>query len=136
MKRNFRNIFLCSACLILSGAVQADTAGPCGIATDVSADGSVELSNTANTTPCDSPVKAAGSAADQTAPTADAQSAQADPPKDPREAYHDKMLQGVEGTTAANPSVSRRYKMMDKATYQATVPGAAPQAPQGQPAQQ
>jgi len=43
--------------------------------------------------------------------------------KDPRENYRDAMLAGAPGTTAANPAVARRYKMMDKATYQSTVLG-------------
>jgi len=62
-----------------------------------------------------------------TAPAADA--APADPPKDPRQQYRDAMLEGAPGTTAANPSVSRRYKMMSKDAYQATVLGGTLQGP-------
>jgi hypothetical protein len=48
--------------------------------------------------------------------------------KDPREQYRDNMLQGAQDKPAANPSASRRYKMMDKATYQGTVLGNTPPA--------
>ena len=42
------------------------------------------------------------------------------------EAYRDKMVQGDERTTASNPAVNRRYKMMDRDTYRATVLGIPP----------
>ena len=52
--------------------------------------------------------------------------------KDPREKYRDDMLSGAPDATAANPAVSRRYKMMDKATYQEKVlNGAAPASDAG-----
>lgn len=140
MKRSMLNSLLWAAALTLGGAALADGPGPCGITTTVRADGTVELSNTGTTVRCDAPASgtpgspssnATGSTSGASAaPAADARSAQADPPKDPRQQYRDWMLQGAEGTTAANPSVSRRYKMMDKQTYQATVLGGAPQGPQ------
>jgi hypothetical protein len=154
MKRSILNSLLWAAGLTLAAAAQADGSGPCGIATTVRADGTVELSNTAATARCDTPAstpvsapatpvgapvsapsspssRAPSSSSDPyAAPAADAQSTQADPPMDPRQQYRDSMLQGAEGTTAANPSVSRRYKMMSKETYQATVLGGAPQGSQ------
>jgi len=147
MKRSILNSLLWAAALTFGAAALADGAGPCGITTTVRADGIVELSNTGTTVKCDAPVSvpsstqgsapgspssnASGSTSGPSAvPAADAQSAQADPPKDPRQQYRDAMLQGAEGTTAANPSVSRRYKMMNKQTYQATVLGGAPQGSQ------
>jgi hypothetical protein len=39
------------------------------------------------------------------------------------------MMQGAPGTTAGNPAVSRRYKMMDRETYRTTVLGATPESP-------
>jgi hypothetical protein len=75
----------------------------------------------------------AGASADPAAAVG-GQSTTADAPKDPREQYRDSMLQGAEGTTAANPSVSRRYKMMDRETYRATVLGVTPPTPAPAPA--
>jgi len=128
---------MCSTGLLFAGAARAEGADPCAIDTKVRADGTVELSNTGNTGKCDvapaprtaavaAPVSArpAGSAASSAsgtaAPADPAPAPQADA-KDPRETYRDNMLAGAPDTTAANPAVSRRYKMMDKATYQATV---------------
>jgi hypothetical protein len=149
MKRSILNSLLwaAAAALTFGGAALADGPGPCGITTTVRADGTVELSNTGTTVKCDTPVSVPSSARGSTpgtpshkasgstsgpsaAPATDAQSAQADPPTDPRQQYRDAMLQGAEGTTAANPSVSRRYKMMNKETYQATVLDGAPQGSQ------
>jgi len=163
MKRQVLHPLLCSAGLLLGGAALAGESAPCGITTNVRADGTVELSNTGSTARCDAPApvpagkpaaapagasaaalpadkspaadaKAAGGAAGQGAAAsagqaADAAPAPADPPKDPRQQYRDAMLEGAPGTTAANPSVSRRYKMMNKDTYQATILGGAPQEP-------
>jgi hypothetical protein len=150
MNRNFQCTLLCLAALAIGGPALADGAGPCGISTNVRADGTVELSNTGNVAKCETPAAAprppsgaasdaasapakaapgAGAAAAASAanppapPLADARPAPSDQPKDPRETYRDAMLQGAAGTTAANPAVSRRYKMMDKATYQAAVLG-------------
>jgi hypothetical protein len=164
MKRSLLNSLLIAAGLALGGAALADGTGPCAIATNVRADGTVELSNTGNAAKCDAPPAApvitpggtqantAGSAPagrldtavggapgnapagapDPSAPSADAQSARAGQAKDPRESYRDAMLQGLPGTTAANPAVSRRYKMMNKETYQATgLDGGAQGSPAG-----
>ncbi len=147
MNRNIRKPLLCLLGLALSGSALADGTTPCGISTNVLANGTVELSNTGSVVKCEPPAGAPGasssapakpssSASDAApssvstaapdpspAPAADAQAAQTDQSKDPRESYKEAMLQGAPGTTAANPAVSRRYKMMDKATYQATVLG-------------
>jgi len=70
----------------------------------------------------------AASSASVDAPPADTASSSQTDQKDRRESYRDAMVAGAPGTTAANPAVSRRYKMMDKATYQATVLGGTPPA--------
>jgi len=62
------------------------------------------------------------------APPAESATPPAADAKDPRSNYRDAMIAGAPGTTGANPAVSRRYKMMDKATYQATVLGGTPPA--------
>lgn len=140
MKRSILNSLLWAGALIFAGAARADGPGPCGITTTVRADGTVELSNTGTAVKCDmavsQPSSTQGGPSSSTPgstsgpPAADAQSAQADPPTDPRQQYRDAMLQGAEGTTAANPSVSRRYKMMNKESYQATVLGGSLQGSQ------
>jgi hypothetical protein len=76
-------------------------------------DGSVELSNTSGTgdqvlVPPESGIAEAGAAVD---------SAEAKPPKDPREAYRDLVMQVPEDVQGATSAVSRRYKKVDKATY-------------------
>lgn len=155
MTRSLFQSLVWSAGLALCGPALADGAGPCGITTHVRADGTVELSNTGSTTACDvpagpaaadarargatdarvPPAAAAAVALPAAAPAAPADSPQppaGDGTKDPRESYRDAMLQGAPGTSAANPAVSRRYKMMNKETYQATVlGGAAPGSPAG-----
>jgi hypothetical protein len=71
----------------------------------------------------------ASAASSKPAEKAAGQQAADEPPKDPREQYRDAMLQGAEGTTGANPAVSRRYKMMDRETYNATVRDASAPTP-------
>jgi|GEM_PF-3861141 len=161
MNRNLRNPLLCLAGLALAGSAFADTVGPCSIASNVRPDGTVELSNTANVAKCDTPSSRSNDSASAPAaapsapakvtssaseaapvraavvpeaappPPADAQSASSSPTADPREAYKNAMLEGAPGTTGANPAVARRYKMMDKATYQATVLNGATPTAQG-----
>jgi len=78
--------------------------------------------------PAAAPVAAdAGKSESAGAPPADPATPAAADAKDPRSNYRDAMIAGAPGTTGANPAVARRYKMMDKATYQATVLGGAPQ---------
>ena len=145
MNRDLLFSLVCSAGLLCAGAARAAGADPCAIDVKVRDDGTVELSNTGNTRKCEvapapptaaepaAPVapaatpgsagqvaSAASSASGTVAPADAATSPQADV-KDPREKYRDDMLSGAPDATAANPAVSRRYKMMDKATYQATV---------------
>lgn len=142
---------LLAAGMSLGGAAMAADPGPGGITTSVAPNGTVELSNvlaTVKSVPvaggapaAPAPVQpmpkqdtqpanpAATSAAASTASATTAPNTQTaatdEPAKDPRQQYRDTMLQGAEGTTAANPSVARRYKMMDKETYRATVLGGA-----------
>ncbi len=160
MKPGLLQLLLLSAGLMLGGAVLADAppaAGTCDISTHIADDGSVKLSNAedakceapAGTTaavPAVTPEGTANGASDSKlrstrasgrAPEAnvdpspaDGSNGQSDPPKDPREQYRDAMMQGNPGTTAANPAVSRRYKAMDKASYQAKVLGGV--APESQ----
>ncbi len=159
MNRALRNALLCTAGLLLAGAAPAQDADLCGIDTHVGADGTVELSNTGNTTKCDtptgkSPAAPAGASANpplqpapaaataavvppaaptpapgeagntSTASSADSATDQAQPGSDPRQQYRDAMLRGAPGTTAANPAVSRRYKMISKDAYQSAVQNA------------
>jgi len=161
MPLRFRRILLCSPGLLLSGAVLAGPADPCAIDTKVGTNGTVELSNVGHTAKCEvagttrapnaaatqaAPAPAAAAAASPTAEHRDASpaagpSTAADAPssdqKDRRESYRDAVLTGEPGTTGSNPAVSRRYKMMDKATYQSKVlNGAAPASDPGAAAPQ
>ncbi len=137
MKRQILKPLVLLIGLAFGGVAMAADAPPVGgVYVTEGANGSVELSNT-STTDNQEPVVAAP-APDASAP-ADAQTAAAEPPKDPREQVRDTVLQreqaaaAATGTTGATSNASRRYKMMDKATYQATVLGTDPQAPQVQP---
>ena len=151
MKLALLNSLLCTSGLVLGGAALAEGPDPCAIDAAVRGDGTVELSNIGHTSKCEvAPAPRASTTASTPAPAAppapasappaavDSRSAKlAAPPTDPaaappadqkdrRESYHDNMLAGAPGTTAANPAVSRRYKMMDKATYQEKVLNGAP----------
>jgi hypothetical protein len=154
MNKTLRNSLLGLSGLLLSGAALAEGTDPCKIDTNVRKDGTVELSNIEHAKKCEvaptprigtaaaapepahavvtappraTAVAASASNTSTAAPPADTPPATSSDQKDRREVYHDAMLAGESGTTAANPSVSRRYKMMDKATYQAKVlNGAAP----------
>jgi hypothetical protein len=101
-----------------------------GVAASEVGSDSVELGNVSGT---DSQEPVAGAAgADGAGQTADA--ANAEEQKDPREQYRDKMMKEPEGQPlSATSAVSRRYKKMDKATYQATM---LEPAAQTEPAQQ
>jgi hypothetical protein len=148
MKRNKLSVLLAMAFMVLGSAAAAEDGNPCGIKTDVKDNGTVELSNTENTVKCDAPAAAqgnppvtapagdaekspadasanasgSGTAASSAPAAADGQADQADSRRvDPQQQYRDAMLQGAPGTTAANPAVSRRYKMMNKETYKAMV---------------
>jgi hypothetical protein len=97
--------------------------------------GSIELSNLS--APDTQPPVATDASAEATAvaPAPAADSSTAEAPKDPREQYRDAVMKVPEGQPlSATSAVSRRYKMMDKAAYQAKVLDAASQtapAPQG-----
>lgn len=115
--------------LFFAGAALAAANG--AVHEEQAADGAVELTNILPAdaqTPAPAEPAAAGDAA---AKATTQQTSTEPPPKDPREAYRDKMRQGANAdgspTTAANPSVSRRYKMMDKETYRREVLGITPE---------
>jgi hypothetical protein len=147
MKRQIvSSLLLALGLAFAGGAVAADAASTGGVVASENADGSVVLSNVplSDTAEATAPDTAAAPAAEpqnaaqpsataQTQPAAEApaaaetQTAAAEPARNPREQYRDQMLQGTPGTTAENPSISRRYKMMDRATYQTTVLGAGAQ---------
>jgi hypothetical protein len=131
MKRQIVKPLVLLIGLAIGGAAMAADAPTAGgvYATDAD-NGSVELSNIA-TTDNQEPVVAAPDPA--AAAPADAQAAGAEPPKDPREQYRENLIKSEQATAGATSNASRRYKMMDKATYQATVLGTNPQAPQDQP---
>jgi hypothetical protein len=121
MRRNILNpLLLALGMMFGGGAMSADATGPGGIYASEGADGGVVLSNISSADSQQTVVAA---------PDPAAAAAAAETQKDPREQYRDNMLQGTEGTTAENPAVSRRYKMMDRETYRATVLGATPQTP-------
>jgi hypothetical protein len=121
--------------LAFGGAALAAEAKPAGgVYATESANGSVELSNLP-TTDSQQPVVAAPDPATvvpapaaPTAAPAQADAAGADPQKDPREQYRDNMLKSDQAVAGPTSNASRRYKMMDKATYQATVLGNQPTA--------
>lgn len=115
--------------LMPAGAASAQT-----IVTNESANGSVELSNIPATD--NQPPVAADATAEAAATTTPAaESSTAEAPKDPREQYRDNMMKEPEGQpTYATTAASRRYKMVDKAAYQANMLEPASQAapaPQG-----
>jgi hypothetical protein len=127
------NAQIWSLWLATCGLILSLTVIPCGFAcaqgivSNEAANGSVELSNISST---DSPepvaveATAGSAAADQ-----NADSANAEVPKDPREQYRDKVMKEPEGPMSATSAVSRRYKRVDLATYRAAMLGAPmPQA--------
>ena len=139
MKSQFVSLLLIALGLTFSGgATAADATAKGGIFASEDADGGVVLSNI----PSGDNQEAVVAAPDPTPPTApeprgaaplqaatDPQAASADAPKDAREEYRDRLLQREEGKAVENTAVSRRYKMMDRETYRATVLGATPEAP-------
>jgi hypothetical protein len=157
MNRKFLVALACSAGLLSTANALAEGPDPCAIDTKLHGDGTVELSNIGHTTKCDvspapraagpatpsapaspplpaSPVAADSGHDNVTAAAPDSADAPSADQKDRREAYRDTMMAGAPGTTAANPAVTRRYKMLDKAAYQAKVlNGAAPAPDAGGP---
>lgn len=128
MKRHLVKHLIVAFGLTFGGvAMAADpAAGASGVYATEGADGSVELSNI-STIGNQEPVVAAPDSAATV--QADAPVAAAEPPKDTREQYRDNLIKSEQGTAGATSNASRRYKMMDRATYQATVLGATPQTP-------
>jgi hypothetical protein len=77
--------------------------------------GSVELGNTSDSA---DQTPAAAEASAVTGTDAQVDSAEVKPPpKDPREAYRDQVMKQASEETGATSAVSRRYKKVDKATY-------------------
>lgn len=114
-----------NSCLVALGLTLGVAQAPAwaastqAIVSTESVDGSVELSNiSATDNPEPVAVEATAEASASATPT---EAGNAEPPKDPREQYRDKMMKDTEGPLSATSAVSRRYKMMDKATYQSTV---------------
>jgi hypothetical protein len=136
-RRIISSLLLAMGMTLAAGASAADATGRGSIITEENADGSVVLSNIPSTDNQEAVVAAPDPATTAAGPrgvtplqaTSDPQSAAADGPKDPREQYRDSMMQGAPGTTAGNPAVARRYKMMDRETYRTTVLGATPESP-------
>ncbi len=121
------------AVLAAGPAAPAVPAAPGQVYSSESASGSIELSNI-SADESQEPVATAPAAAnaDSTATAAPGTDAvAADAPKDPREQYRDKVLQAPEVATPGTTNASRRYKMMDLATYRATVLGNTAPAPEG-----
>jgi len=109
-------------------SMTASTAYAQAAVTGEAAEGSIELGNTSGTG--DQPAAAPEAAATDADATADAN---AKPPKDPREAYRDQILKQAAEETSATSAVSRRYKKVDKATYNELLQSGALQP--AQPAQ-
>jgi hypothetical protein len=108
-------------------------AAPGSVYSSESASGSIELSNI-SADESQEPVATAPVAAstdNTTTASPGAEPVTADAPMDPREQYRDKVLQAPEVATPGTTNASRRYKMMDLATYRATVLGNTAPAPQG-----
>ena len=128
MKRQIVRPLLLLIGLAFGGvAIAADVTPTGGVYATDGANGSVELSNISSGDSQEPVVAAPDPAA---AAQAEAQAAAAEPPKDPRQQHRDTLLQGEQGAPGATSNASRRYKMMDKATYQGTVLGNTPQAPE------
>lgn len=87
---------------------------------------SIELGNTSDST--DQP--AVASEADAPVENAASDPAEVIPPKDPREVYRDQVLKESAETQGATSAVSRRYKKVDKATYNQMLQSGALQPPQ------
>jgi hypothetical protein len=118
---------LCISLGLLLSATAALAAGTDGVYENTAPDGSVELSNIPATDNQEPLIAAPQPAAATSASANPADTPAIDQPKDLRQQYRDRMLQGANAdgspTTAANPAISRRYKMMDRDTYRATVLG-------------
>jgi hypothetical protein len=97
------------------------------IVSNDAANGSVELSNISAP---DSPEPVAvAPTAEAVATTPTNETANAEPPKDPREQYRDRVMKEPEDQPSfATTATSRRYKKMDKAAYQASMLDSASQA--------
>jgi hypothetical protein len=92
------------------------------------AEASVVLGNTAESGDA-APVAAEAVAVDAT-PSAEkapeTKAAEAEPAKDPREVYRDRLLQVPEMVPASTSAASRRYRKMDLSAYRALMQSSAP----------
>jgi hypothetical protein len=100
--------------------IQPSPANAQTIVSTEASNGSVELGNVSDAD-AKEPV-AAEPTADVASAAPTTEPATAEVPKDPREQYREKVMKEPEGQPlSATSAVSRRYKKMDKATYQATM---------------
>jgi hypothetical protein len=115
-----------ACCLLVLGTSAASAQA---IVSTEAADGSVELSNTnAADNSVEPLVPAAGTA--QAPASAKAESAEAEPAKDPRELHRDLVLQVPDVLPAGTSAASRRYKKVDMATYRTLMQNNAAQSAQ------
>lgn len=109
-------------------SIPLGTAHAQAIVSTETAEGSVELSNTSGTG--DQAPVAPETAAAEEKETPATETAEAPPPKDPREAYRDHVLQAPEVMPASTSAASRRYKKVDLSTYRAMMQNNAAQPAQ------
>jgi hypothetical protein len=116
-----KRLFVIPLLMALGGAATAVDAAEAGaVSTTEESGGSVVLSNVS---PGDNQDAAPAAPDVAAAPAAD------EAAKDPRELYRDKVLQDGAENTSATSAASRRYRMVDRATYQTNNPGTAPATP-------
>jgi hypothetical protein len=104
-------------------SIPLGTAYAQAIVSTETAEGSVELSNTSGTGD-------QAPAAAEKKETPATETAEAPPPKDPREAYRDYVLQVPEVMPASTSAASRRYKKVDLSAYRALMQNNAAQPAQ------
>lgn len=115
-------------------SITVGTAHAQAIGGSEAADGSIELGNTSGTG--DQPAAAPENGAAAADADANADANVKPPPKDPREAYRDLVLQQSAEESGPTSAVSRRYKKVDKSAYNEMMQNNAAQpAQQDQPAQ-
>jgi type IV secretory pathway VirB10-like protein len=127
MKKQVLNALLAVWVASLSGvALHPSSSSAQAVVTTEGVNGSVELGNVSDAEP-QQPV-ATEAAADVASATPTTAPSPVEPPKDPREQYRDKVMKMPEGQPmSATSAVSRRYKKMDKAAYQASMQDSAAQ---------
>jgi hypothetical protein len=94
-------------------------------------EGAVEMGNTGDATDLQPGAEpGAEPTAQADAANAPAETAEAKPPKDPREAHRDLVMKAPEDAQGATSAASRRYKMVNKEGYNALMQGGAEQPAQ------